>query len=182
MMCWFSTKFVFIVPGIYAFSCFLYFQVLWLLWTLKFPVSQISLGVQNEIFMIFHVCVLSAFAEILKNQEKPRMKRNWWTRELRATEMLCFRDGVCVLVQLWPYLLFLFLVSCPARSSRPSLVSVFVFVLVSWLYLLCSSSSLCQSLLSPRCCGWLWLGRVHILQKSVATPSCPLPLTKKTLL
>ena len=129
-------KMVSIVPGINAFSCSLYVSVLWFSWTFKFPVFQISLEVQNEIFMISHVSTLSAFAEILENQEKRRMEESWRTREQRETEILCFRDGVCVLVQLWPYLLFLFLVSCPARSSRPSLVSVFVFVLASWLSLL----------------------------------------------
>jgi len=36
---------------------------------LKFPVFQISLGVQNEIFMILHVSTLSAFAKIFKSQE-----------------------------------------------------------------------------------------------------------------
>ena len=45
------------------------------------------------------------------------------------------------------------------------------------------SSSLCQSLLSPRCCGWLWLGACpHPARESRDALLPPLPLTKKTLL
>ena len=156
------------------------FQFLWFSWPFKFPVFQISLEVQNEIFMISHVSTLSAFAKILENQEKRRMEESWRTRERRETEILCFRDGVCVLVQLWPCLQFLFLVSCPARAQA---LLFFLCLCSCWCLgsfsLFRFSFSLCQSLLSPRCCGWLWLGRVHILQKRVATPSCPLALNKE---
>jgi len=115
-----------------------------------------------------------------KAKRTQKNKQTCRTGERMATRMLCFRDGVCVLVQLWPCLLFLFLVSSPARASRPSLVSVFVFVLVSWLSLSSISLLLCVNL----CCllaaaagsGW---GASTSCKRESRRPLAPLALNKE---
>ena len=134
--------------------------------------------------MISHVSTLLTFAEIFENHEKSRMEETTGEPENGGPQECCiFRDGVCVLVQLWPCLQFLFLVSCPARASRPSLVSVFVFVLVSWLSLsfflfFSVSISVVSSLLRLALVG----ACPHPAKESRDALLPPLPLTKKTLL
>ena len=150
---------------------------------MKFPVVQISLGVQNENFRIFHVSTISAFAEIFKSQENSKNKKNCRTREQMATRMLCFRAGVCVLVQLWPCLQFLFLVSCPARAHA---LLFFLFLCSCWClgslslsFLFFSVSiSVVSSLLRLALVG----ARPHPARESRDALLPPLPLTKKTLL
>ena len=107
--------------------------------------------------------------EFSKAKRTQKNKQNWRTRERMATRMLCFRDGVCVLVQFWPCLLFLFLVSCPARAH-------FLFLCLCWClgslslpFLFFSVSiSVVSSLLRLALVG----ARPHPAER-VATPSCP---------
>ena len=151
---------------------------------MKFPVFQISLGVQNEIFMIFHVSRLSAFAEIFKNQEKPRMEKKTSEPENGGPQKCCvfvtvsvfssnFGNIFCscfwcrVLLALHALPLFLFSCSCWCLGS---LSLVFLFFSVSM--------SVVSSLLRLALVG----ARPHPAKECRDAPLPPLPLTKKTLL
>ena len=108
------------------------------------------------------------------------MEESWRTRKWRATEIVCFRNSVCVLdlsVHLWLYLLFVLQASGPARASRPSLVSVFVCLLS-----LCWCLALVSSVVGSRLLSGSAQALSHPAEKFRDALLPSLPLTKKTLL
>ena len=106
------------------------------------------------------------------------MEESWRTGKLRTTEVVFFRDGVCVLVQLWPCLQFLFLVSCPARAHA---LLFFLCLCSCWCLgspfvslLLCVN--LCCLLAAAAGSGW---GASTSCKKESRRPLAPLALNKE---
>ena len=148
-------------------SCIL--SIFWYFTDFLFPALRVfsfcrfTMKLKVWIFKNSQFCKKSAFGEFWKTRRSKRIEESSKTRKLRSVKIMCLRGGVCLLL----IVMQIFSLFRSLALSFVALLSVALSFFTFPFVILCSLLAAVAPWVAPL------VGRVQILQKRIATPSCP---------